>query len=825
MDSHLEEEAGIRPSDSVLLRSIVARNFKSVRQASVELAALTVLVGENSAGKSSLIDTILLRTQAGEGRSGSMVPLNGSLIRLGAFEDVLNVHTDDQSFSIGGEIPLDLIRLMAGQAERFRSSGSGRRGGLSSRSRWGRRPVPSDEQTHGSDPFRALTAELLEMIDPGLAHASGIGFGRPRLTDQTTPADEGVELEWAITVSRGAHPNQNFGVVTGTWIKLKRPDGAVLSSVSAETDFSSLPDFESYEGLAYFGTDDLPQIGTMLGATMFGDELELSEPEVPVVQARLENGLPSELLFRRDARMHVAYKLMDLWSGVSRIGSQKQDPAERSIQNPIQTKRSSQSTVNVRQAIRRLDRVDMNDSGNAGDKTIPPEIQEDGALLAAAYRTGGLNQIQREKVEAFLPLKKLGKDADEAIDDLEKQLTFWANFFFEKYLPAVKQARSPDIAQEAGFTAASVADFVNEWAVNPLPDMRLAEEHAEDLRQGLQAEEVFAGSAFRFPDSRHGQSAATMQDAAIYELPRREDSWDLLKRVAARVEPQNYRSVIVENPDVNSLYRALNSVIRDVLSDRVYFVGPIREEPRPFYEDEPGGRSNHVGKRGQYTAALVSRLATMGVPKSPRPYPDPLVNEQLHEALDYWLGEEGLGLASKVKAFPKGAAGHSLKVLPIEMKHLKDSESGMVDLTAVGTGVSQVLPVIVQGLIAPEGSVLIFQQPELHLHPRLQQKLADFLLALTRAGRQVILETHSEYIVSRLALRAAESDAERDRIGLNMVTQTAEEGTIYKEAEIDEHGSIQWPSGFFDEASEGAVAILLAGAKRLEQSDDSDAGD
>jgi predicted ATPase len=114
--------------------------------------------------------------------------------------------------------------------------------------------------------------------------------------------------------------------------------------------------------------------------------------------------------------------------------------------------------------------------------------------------------------------------------------------------------------------------------------------------------------------------------------------------------------------------------------------------------------------------------------------------------------------------------------------------------------------------------VLVLQQPELHLHPALQQALGDFLLALAKSGRQVILETHSDHLVSRLARRVAETDDAGDYVRLKLVHQTDEDGTVYQDAEIDDFGAIQWPEGFFDETSDEAIAILRAGLEKMERS-------
>src|SRR5690606_20710680 len=79
-----------------------------------------------------------------------------------------------------------------------------------------------------------------------------------------------------------------------------------------------------------------------------------------------------------------------------------------------------------------------------------------------------------------------------------------------------------------------------------------------------------------------------------------------------------------------------------------------------------------------------------------------------------------------------------------------------LDLTSVGFGTSQILPIIVQGLLTPPDGIFIIEQPEVHLHPRVQSQLADFFLALSFVGIQCILETHSEHIINRIRLRIVE---------------------------------------------------------------------
>ena len=144
-----------------------------------------------------------------------------------------------------------------------------------------------------------------------------------------------------------------------------------------------------------------------------------------------------------------------------------------------------------------------------------------------------------------------------------------------------------------------------------------------------------------------------------------------------------------------------------------------------------------------------------------------------------------------------------------------------VPLDAVGVGVSQLLPVLVLCLLSEPGSMILLEQPELHLHPALQQRLADFLIAVARSGRQLIVETHSEYIVSRLRRRIAEDTSDEDDLLAMSKIVFAERDrqtglTTYREVEFSPYGAIEeWPKGFFDQASEEEREIIRSGFKKL----------
>lgn len=143
------------------------------------------------------------------------------------------------------------------------------------------------------------------------------------------------------------------------------------------------------------------------------------------------------------------------------------------------------------------------------------------------------------------------------------------------------------------------------------------------------------------------------------------------------------------------------------------------------------------------------------------------------------------------------------------------------DLTHVGVGVSQVLPIVVSCLLARPDTLLIFEQPELHLHPKVQTLLADFFLAMSMLGKQCILETHSEYLINRLRFRAAAAEAKQlvDTLEIYFVEKTGNQAN-FRKVKVNEYGAIvEWPDGFFDQSQSEAEEILRAATlkKRAEK--------
>jgi predicted ATPase len=229
------------------------------------------------------------------------------------------------------------------------------------------------------------------------------------------------------------------------------------------------------------------------------------------------------------------------------------------------------------------------------------------------------------------------------------------------------------------------------------------------------------------------------------------------------------------------------------LFSRMYYLGPLRDYPRRQYA-WAGTQPADMGRRGEKAvdAILASRDAgqkiSLGRGRS---------RLTLEERVARWLKDLGLIDGFSVRPITQGGKLFQVWV----RRHTKATE---VLITDVGFGVSQILPVIVLCYYAPEGSTLLLEQPEIHLHPAVQAGLADVLVdAVINRKIQIILESHSEHLLRRLQRRMAEEKIKPEDTALYFCTVEKGESRLIP-LELDLFGNItNWPEGFFgDEFNE-----------------------
>lgn len=254
----------------------------------------------------------------------------------------------------------------------------------------------------------------------------------------------------------------------------------------------------------------------------------------------------------------------------------------------------------------------------------------------------------------------------------------------------------------------------------------------------------------------------------------------------------------------------------------IYHVGPLRESPERIHVWS-GERREHVGARGERAveAILAARDRRFGWRRGDvagdvagggggggeeRPL-EALVAERLHD----------MGLIDTFRIRPVAEGRREHEVLLRTSPGLPE-----VRLTDVGFGVSQVLPVMVECFSTPPGSIVIFEQPEIHLHPRVQAELADVFVDALHAteggverGTQFIIESHSEHFLRRLQRRMAEERLTPEDAALYFVHTDAAEARL-EPLDVDAYGNIlNWPEGFFGDEMGELLARADAQARRM----------
>jgi predicted ATPase len=131
------------------------------------------------------------------------------------------------------------------------------------------------------------------------------------------------------------------------------------------------------------------------------------------------------------------------------------------------------------------------------------------------------------------------------------------------------------------------------------------------------------------------------------------------------------------------------------------------------------------------------------------------------------------------------------------------------NLADVGFGVGQALPVLVEGVRTPKSSIYLVQEPEIHLHTDAQLAMADFLVDLSKKGRQVIVETHSEAMLLRVRRRIAEGRLKPNDVSFLVVEKGAHGPSRIRLLDADNLGQINgWPKDFLGDAAEERLELL-----------------
>ncbi len=244
----------------------------------------------------------------------------------------------------------------------------------------------------------------------------------------------------------------------------------------------------------------------------------------------------------------------------------------------------------------------------------------------------------------------------------------------------------------------------------------------------------------------------------------------------------------------------------------ICYLGPLRTKAERLYS-WTGMEPESVGYAGENTVAAIlaarTRRISMGYKKATKPF-EQIIAMKLKE----------MGLIEKFEVNPISEQRQEY-----EVKVCTKGSRDWVDLPDVGFGISQVLPVLVQCFHAPANSIIIMEQPEIHLHPNAQSALADVMIDVINSREngkdrniQLIIETHSEHFLRRLQRRIAENIVSQEKISAYFANVSRTPAKL-EPLQIDIFGSIQnWPENFFgDEMGDITGQAKAAMKKRMEQ--------
>jgi energy-coupling factor transporter ATP-binding protein EcfA2 len=199
----------------------------------------------------------------------------------------------------------------------------------------------------------------------------------------------------------------------------------------------------------------------------------------------------------------------------------------------------------------------------------------------------------------------------------------------------------------------------------------------------------------------------------------------------------------LREPEMEALFRLAK--LSEPPYGTSYSFAPIRSKPRRTYDE----LSEEYTPEGDHIPTLLARLLRQEAAS-----PD---SDRVVKSLQRFGKESGLFKNINVKKLGKKATDpFQLQVAGV---------GPPVNLTDVGYGVSQALPIIVQSVLKATSKVLLMQQPEVHLHPRAQAALGSFFAELAADDdRIIVMETHSDYLVDRVRQEIAQGTIEAERV-------------------------------------------------------------
>jgi len=202
----------------------------------------------------------------------------------------------------------------------------------------------------------------------------------------------------------------------------------------------------------------------------------------------------------------------------------------------------------------------------------------------------------------------------------------------------------------------------------------------------------------------------------------------------------------------------------------IAYLGPLRTQPKRRYVVDKNPLSE-LGTDGSQAIPALKKY------------------NNLVDHVSAWLARLGVADRLEVKSRPPHYQ---------VMIHKAGVAANLLD---VGFGISQVLPVLTLAYFVPEGTTIILEEPEIHLHPLAQAVLAELLVEVSQQRHvQFLVETHSEHLFLRLQTLIARETLKADDCCLYFVENRDNVGHLHP-LTLDDYGRLDdWPERFFGDA-------------------------
>jgi len=183
------------------------------------------------------------------------------------------------------------------------------------------------------------------------------------------------------------------------------------------------------------------------------------------------------------------------------------------------------------------------------------------------------------------------------------------------------------------------------------------------------------------------------------------------------------------------LISSANFMVIHLDDERPFVSAPVRSRPQRTYDPS----SWEPDPEGYFSPMLMANLSNFDRKKW----------EHLKHELERFGSSAGIFDEVNIKRLGKsGSDPFQVQVRKFGKKR-KGPKRNLIDM---GYGISQVLPILTELLLPDNSRMALLQQPEIHLHPSAQAALGTLFCEIASQGRQLIVETHSEFLIDRIRM-------------------------------------------------------------------------